>query len=183
MARPPVAKAEALSEQSHQDALRWLLLKHFGTGFTTMLEVGVYCGRTPSTLLPIMPMLHYIGVDPWLPWGEEPGYQILINARQEALRVAAQHPIRMRLLDVPSTVAATYLGDGSLDLVFIDAGHRYEPVHADMLAWKPKVRPGGVLCGHDYQFQQGVGPAVRDALGFEPQYIGGDADVWWTVIG
>jgi hypothetical protein len=39
--------------------------------------------------------------------------------------------------------------DQSLDMVFIDAGHSYDMVKKDMLTWMPKIKPGGILCGHD----------------------------------
>jgi predicted O-methyltransferase YrrM len=38
----------------------------------------------------------------------------------------------------------------SLDFVFIDAGHLYDEVLADMNAWYPKVKSGGTFAGHDY---------------------------------
>ncbi len=50
---------------------------------------------------------------------------------------------------MPSLDAARIFKDGSCDLVFIDADHRYSSVCADIQAWKPKVKPGGILCGHD----------------------------------
>lgn len=49
-----------------------------------------------------------------------------------------------------STEVAKTILDGSLDWVYIDADHRYEAVKADLEAWFPKVRKGGVMSGHDY---------------------------------
>ena len=46
-------------------------------------------------------------------------------------------------------VAAHY-PDESLDFVFIDAYHSYECVSRDIDAWRPKVKRGGLLAGHDY---------------------------------
>lgn len=51
---------------------------------------------------------------------------------------------------MPSLEAAATFGDDSVDLVYLDADHRYEAVRADIAAWWPKVKPGGLLMGHDY---------------------------------
>jgi hypothetical protein len=37
-----------------------------------------------------------------------------------------------------------------MDFVYIDARHDYESVKEDLHAWFDKVRPGGILAGHDY---------------------------------
>jgi hypothetical protein len=55
-----------------------------------------------------------------------------------------------KVLNMPSVEAAKKFEDLSLDFVFIDAAHDYENVKKDVLAWKPKVKIGGVLAGHDY---------------------------------
>jgi predicted O-methyltransferase YrrM len=63
-----------------------------------------------------------------------------------------------------SDKAAVHYEDASLDFVFIDAGHAYENVKADILAWRPKVKPGGFLAGHDYHSAEGVKQAVTELL-------------------
>lgn len=70
------------------------------------------------------------------------------------------HPIRERSVD-----GATHFRDGCLDFVMIDANHDYEDVRADILAWTPKLRPGGVLAGDDYSWP-GVWRAVHECIGF-----------------
>ena len=40
--------------------------------------------------------------------------------------------------------------DNSLDFVFIDANHSFEYVVEDIAQWSKKVRPGGIVAGHDY---------------------------------
>jgi predicted O-methyltransferase YrrM len=40
--------------------------------------------------------------------------------------------------------------DESIDLVFIDADHQYESVKKDIASWYPKIKTGGIICGHDY---------------------------------
>ena len=63
-----------------------------------------------------------------------------------------------------------------VDLVFIDADHRYPAVRADIKAWLPKVRPGGYICGHDHGIFSGVDEAVREAFGDDYQLAG--RSVW-----
>ena len=46
--------------------------------------------------------------------------------------------------------AATLFQDESLDFVYIDANHAMREVVRDIAAWYPKVRPGGLIGGHDY---------------------------------
>lgn len=53
--------------------------------------------------------------------------------------------------------------DKSLDFVFIDADHTYESVSKDISAWLPKVKPGGIIAGHDFSNQYpGIIQAVID---------------------
>jgi hypothetical protein len=62
-----------------------------------------------------------------------------------------------------SPEVAGLLPDGAFDLVFLDGDHSKEAVCADMLAWAPKIRAGGVLCGHDAS-QPEISAAVRESL-------------------
>jgi hypothetical protein len=48
-------------------------------------------------------------------------------------------------LDIPPICA-----DGALDYVYIGADHRYTPFKKDLEAWLPKLRKGGVICGHAF---------------------------------
>lgn len=60
--------------------------------------------------------------------------------------------------------AAPKVQDEWADFVFIDAGHSYHAAKADIAAWRPKVKPGGFLMGHDYHPKfPGVIRAVDEA--------------------
>ena len=85
-------------------------------------------------------------------------------------------------LEMDSLQAACEFADESLDFVFIDATHTYDAVLADLEAWWPKIRYGGVLAGHDYPAWQGVVDAVDDFFGpgnFEPT---ADGCFWHTKV-
>lgn len=58
------------------------------------------------------------------------------------------HPIKS------DTVTASKNWSLPIDMLFIDAGHKYLEVLADYLAWSPFVKLGGILAFHDYVLPQ-----------------------------
>jgi len=48
-----------------------------------------------------------------------------------------------------SKTASQVFADEVADLVFLDANHRYEYITKDIEMWLPKLKAGGILCGHD----------------------------------
>jgi cephalosporin hydroxylase len=67
-------------------------------------------------------------------------------------------PVRL-----PSVEASKLYQDESLDFVFIDADHSYESVCADISAWLPKMKKGGIISGHDCYYPP-VERAVNELL-------------------
>jgi predicted O-methyltransferase YrrM len=73
---------------------------------------------------------------------------------------------RCHLLTMSSPDAAALFADKSLAAVYVDGDHSYEGAKADILAWWPKIRPGGYMCGHDYvAHMPGVVRAVTEIFG------------------
>jgi len=56
----------------------------------------------------------------------------------------------LKVVRADSVKASHEFADKSLDWVFIDADHSYDAVCADVRAWYPKLKNGGLLTGHDY---------------------------------
>jgi hypothetical protein len=48
-----------------------------------------------------------------------------------------------------SKKAVKDIQDNSLDICFLDASHLYKDVKKDIELYLPKVKKGGILCGHD----------------------------------
>lgn len=82
----------------------------------------------------------------------------------------------LEIWEIRSVDAASAVRDGSCAMVFIDADHRYESVRADIRAWSRKVRPGGILAGHDYYTYAEVFNAVRDEL--QGRFVTTNENVW-----
>jgi predicted O-methyltransferase YrrM len=61
----------------------------------------------------------------------------------------------------------------SIDFCFIDGSHEYEYVKADILAYLPKIKKGGIIAGHDYNNEDwgGVVRAVDEIFGDNKKII------------
>ena len=55
------------------------------------------------------------------------------------------------LMVANSAKAARAFANESVDLVFVDGDHRYSHAIQDLEAWWPKVKPGGIICGDDFE--------------------------------
>jgi predicted O-methyltransferase YrrM len=75
--------------------------------------------------------------------------------------------------------AAQYFEDGSVDCLFIDAGHSREAVKADIEAWLPKMKRYGIMAGHDFHAWEGVNQAVTEVFG-APHKV--ENDCWFIYI-
>lgn len=63
---------------------------------------------------------------------------------------------------IPSTtIEAAAWWDEPIDYLYVDADHSYESVFADLRAWVPHVKPGGLILGDDYGSD--MYPGVRTA--------------------
>jgi predicted O-methyltransferase YrrM len=67
---------------------------------------------------------------------------------------------RIHVLACRSWDAASLFDDGEVDLLWVDAGHDFTSVKNDLEAWKPKIKPGGILAGHDLK-EPGVAKALE----------------------
>lgn len=70
---------------------------------------------------------------------------------------------RIHVVSRSSVEAARDFADESLDFVMIDASHDFRSVRADVRAWYPKVKRGGLLAGDDADWP-GVLIAVRETI-------------------
>ena len=152
------------------------MVEHFDDG-AHFVEVGSWMGRSAAfmavEIANSIKDIRFDCVDTWAGSSEHinpksPFYrpeltdpQWLFNQFKTNLKpvLPLVNPIRMTSLE-----ASTLYPDGSLDFVFIDASHEYEDVLDDIKAWMPKVKPTGILAGHDYH-QKDVKKAVDEIFG------------------
>ena len=111
-------------------------------------EIGVKRGVFSLCLCENIPDLELKCVDPYLPtpetdWDIAEGY---FNSALEKLEMYAAQIIKKTSMHA----AAEDVPKWSLDFVYIDADHSFNEVMQDIIIWSDRVRPGGIVSGHDY---------------------------------
>ncbi|MFT5327513.1 MAG: hypothetical protein ACI8P0_005405 [Planctomycetaceae bacterium] len=122
------------------------------------VEIGVLRGGYSEKLLDQWNGRKLHCVDPWSDSTEDDSYVDRNNVNQkrhdqnhqQAVDRLARFGDRCEIHRMTSVDAIELFEDRSLDFVYIDARHYREAVLEDLESWFPKVRPGGVLAGHDY---------------------------------
>ena len=124
-------------------------------GYTRGAEIGVWQGEFSACLLAHNPALHLTLVDPWVAYSDYRDHtrpDLIATAYQQTLDRLAE-PItagRVTVLRKFSTEAAADVPDRSLDFVYLDGNHSLWHVINDLTLWSKKVKPGGIIAGHDY---------------------------------
>ena len=141
-----------LSTLNHRENLSQWLNEN---GLThTMAEIGVAYGGFARIVLKGWNGGRYVLVDPWVVQSKavykERTEGIPYNSWYDQCLRLSQEDRRVSILRGFSPEISAFVVDGSLDVAYIDGNHCREAVHADIAAWLPKVKVGGILCGHDY---------------------------------
>lgn len=161
-------------------------------------EIGVFKGQMSALLLSRLPALTLYMVDSWAPTEAQPeayracgdfhaglGAQKQERCYREALAAVRFALDRAIVLRMDSAVAARRVDDCSLDFVFIDGDHSYPGAVTDIEAWTRKLKPGGLLAGHDYDHPLkplfGVKRAVDEACAANGWVLTLGEDMVWMV--
>ncbi len=125
--------------------------------FKLGVEVGVAGGWYSEQIMKRNPQLSLYGVDPWVPYRGYNDYtrtstfsKLLAEAEERLSKYSNYAFVKEFSMD-----ALSMFRDNSLDFVYIDANHGDPYVTQDITEWYKKVRPGGILAGHDYTRSKG----------------------------
>ena len=78
----------------------------------------------------------------------------------------AYHFPKATVIRLDSIKAAKCIPNNSVDFVFLDSIHTYEYCKKEIIAWLPKIKPGGMIAGDDYRPEHlTVARAVDELLG------------------
>ncbi len=136
----------------------------------TFVGVGTYTGDFTEILCRECRPEKFYCVDPYTSY---PEFLDTLNQQDLPARGAEAHKRLdgipgLRFMPLFSVDAAKTFPDGSVDFVYIDANHSYTYVLADLEAWWPKIKSGGLMAGDDAH--------DRDEL---PRNTQGDCVIAW----
>lgn len=163
-----------------QKRFHWLGMMINENQYSIGVEVGAAVGYTTEFLLKNCPTLKKITVvDLWEP---VPGSSLFDREDMEELfRSKFEGESRIAVLKGVSWEMADKIADESLDFAFIDADHSYYSITRDLKAWYPKVKQGGLFCGHDIHFPA-VKKAVVEKFGNLKLRHAGIDNVWYVTV-
>jgi len=151
------------------------------------LEVGTWMGRSWSAVALSLPFRSgIIAVDTFKDGLHDSTIARLLAEQDGTVfpafmrtydEVRAMRPdIETRIIMKSSMDGAAQVPDHSCDVIFIDADHRTPEISADLNAWRPKLKAGGLLCGHDAG-DAGVDAALKGLpYKCDPSVSG---TIWW----
>lgn len=117
-----------------------------------IIEIGSWAGRSASAIASHTQGVLFC-VDTWeRALVHYSGSVLEPTLFSEFLQNTAGLPIVPVMTD--SLTAARWMKDAGMtfDMIFIDADHQAPAIRADILVWRELLAPGGILCGHDYEF-------------------------------
>jgi len=158
--------------------------KHFGDSPIVALEVGSHNGRHAKLLLEHLPNISKLYlVDFWQAYKDYPVKE-LQQQDYEMIKATFFNNSKVKIIRSDSVEASKNFVDGTVDFIYIDADHTYEGVKRDILAWRSKVKEGGMICGHDYGYPDtpGVKQAVDEIFKDKVHYGKNSNTIndWWV---
>lgn len=141
-----------------QKALRELLCKIDPIENPIIGELGVWTGRTTSILAGYCKNRGCGKVNSIDHFSGSPGTHLENLASGNDIKSIFLENIKkidcekyVDVCDKNSLMASKCFPDNYFDFFFIDADHTYNFIKQDIDLWWPKLSPGGIMCGHDFE--------------------------------
>jgi len=120
-------------------------------GFKVGAEIGVLQGKYSKWICIKDKGVKLYLIDPYQSYDDYSAdrTQEFMDASYEEAKVRLAK-FNVEFVKKSSMDAVKEFADNSLDFVYIDGNHAFEWVMEDIIEWSKKVKPGGIVSGHDY---------------------------------
>ncbi len=117
---------------------------------SVVVEIGVYAGGLSKLLATVPSVSRLVLVDPWADFLRfSPAH--MEGVARDVTQWAKTTGGKVEVLRMPSVKAADLFDDESVDFVHTDGDHRTPLVIADIESWMPKLKPGRLFTGDNYE--------------------------------
>ena len=125
---------------------------------STFIEIGVQDGKYSENILHTWNELsRMILIDPWQAQNHDAYVDVAnkndanhINSMNKTASKISEYAAHVTILRMTSLEASVLFLNNSIDIVYIDALHHFKAVMQDIKSWWHKIKPGGMIAGHDY---------------------------------
>jgi hypothetical protein len=135
-----------------------------------MAEIGVFRGVFAKDMLDSCPGIKtYYMVDPWRQledWNKPVNKRPHDDIYRTAMQITEAHADRRQVLRGRTSEVVDKIGDGELDLAYVDGDHTLRGISIDLIQLWPKVRDGGFIGGDDFS-----GSLWQHARDYEPSFV------------
>lgn len=125
--------------------------------YTIGVEIGVAYGGHSESILKNTSIKKLYGIDPYLNYDEYESdgqckeQKMMDDIYDFVTKKLSFYENRYELIrEMSHNSVKNFLND-SLDFVYIDGNHSEHYFKQDINDWYPKIKKGGVICGHDYE--------------------------------
>lgn len=140
-----------------------------------IVEVGVFDGLLSRLLADIHGVERLFVIDPWAEY-KRFSQERMDQVAASVISWASTKP-NVEVLRMKSSDAMSLVDDNSVDFFHTDGDHSTKGIRADIIGWLPKIRPGGLITGDNYEYDL-IANAVNELL---PQrQSAGLGRVWWS---
>jgi len=170
-----ISRALQIEGWTNEEELRWLAeqAQALQTG-SKLVEIGVFKGRSSRAILDALPNQSTLfGIDRHVDYEDDEVRKVMAGTPWETVREEMTTNLQDKItsrefvyLQKSSSFASLSFYDHSIDMIFIDGDHSYRSVLYDISDWERTVKPGGLICGHDYNVHPGVKLAVDECFPF-----------------
>lgn len=149
-------------------------------------EIGVLWGTNSLRMFRNLNVETMYLIDPFMKYADYNWEEVVFlpSSFGPALSIIGEYADSVVPLQMTSEEATPFIPN-DLDMVYIDGNHAYEYVKKDIELYAPKVRPGGIIGGHDIEGSV-MSSEVQEAV-FEfadannlPVYV--EKPDWWIVL-
>jgi predicted O-methyltransferase YrrM len=130
-----------------------------------IIEIGSYCGASAKIISDNFVHSTINCVDMWEKYIEDCS---TYDIDKQELELKEAEKIFDKVISVKKNIVKNKTSsvefskkvlDKSIDFIYIDGNHQYSSVKEDLILWIPKIKNGGIVSGHDYEW-----PTVKQAL-------------------